>query len=161
MLLGEMVVARGIATVEEVVSALKRQHEQGGHLGAHLVALGALTSVELSALLVEQNDVRLTLPFCEQTVVRWEGEFGLHHPATARARGNLARALLSDGQAEAALAASQIAFDALHAAYGDDHAWTKDAEAVRSAAHYAVHRPEAAQVARLRTMTTQAEPQKV
>jgi tetratricopeptide (TPR) repeat protein len=156
-----MVVARGIATVEEVVSALKRQHDQGGHLGAHLIALGALTSVELSALLVEQNDARLTLPFCEQTVARWESEFGVHHPATARARGNLARALLSDGQAEEALAASQMAFNALQAAYGDNHAWTKDAETVKSAAYYAVHRPEAAQVIRLRAMTTQPEPQKV
>jgi len=161
MLLGEMVVARGIATVEEVVSALERQRDQGGHLGAHLIALGALTSSELSALLVEQNDARLTLPFCEQTVARWENEFGVHHPATARARGNLARALLSDGQAEEALAASQIAFNALRAAYGDDHAWTKDAEAVRTAAHHAVHCPEAAALVRLRAITKQPERQKV
>jgi hypothetical protein len=65
-----MVVARGIATVEQVMSALERQRVSGGHLGAHLIALGVLTSLELSSLLVEQNDARTALPFCERTLAR-------------------------------------------------------------------------------------------
>jgi hypothetical protein len=125
MLLGEMLVARCIATVKQVVSALERQRAQGGHLGAHLIAMGALTSLELSALLVEQNDARITLPFCEKALARWHSEFGVHHPVTARASCNLAQALLADGRAEEALAASQLALKVLRAAYGDDHAWTK------------------------------------
>jgi Tetratricopeptide repeat len=161
MLLGEMVVARGIATVEEVLSALQRQSVQGGHLGAHLIALGVMTPLELSTLLVEQNDARTTLPFCERTLIRWESEFGVHHAATARARCNLAHALLSAGQAKEALAASQMAFTALRATYGDDHAWTKDAAAAVKAAHHAVYGPEAAALARLRALTKQAEPVKV
>jgi hypothetical protein len=159
MLLGEMVVARGIATVEQVMSALERQRVSGGHLGAHLIALGVLTSLELSSLLVEQNDARAALPFCERTLARWEGEFGVHHPATARARCNLAQMLLTDGQAEAALAEGRMAVAALRAAYGDDHAWTKKAEAIKNAAHHAVYGPEAAALARLRTLTKQSEPQ--
>jgi hypothetical protein len=157
MLLGEMIVARGIATVEQVVAALERQRVAGGHLGAHLIAMGALTSLELSVLLVEQNDVRVALPFCERTLTRWEGEFGPHHPATARARSNLAQALLSDGKSKEALAASEMAFDALRAAYGDDHAWTKDADIIRKAASHAVHGPEASALARLRAKTKQVE----
>ncbi|HTZ35199.1 MAG TPA: tetratricopeptide repeat protein [Stellaceae bacterium] len=160
MLLGEMVVARGIATVEQVVGALERQRDQGGHLGAHLIAMGVLTSRELSALLVEQNDARTAIPFCEQTLTRWEGEFGVHHPATARARCNLAHALLADGRAEEALAAALAAVMALRANYGDDHAWTRAAMTVHQTAHHAVHGPQAAELARLRAVTKQAEPQK-
>ena len=161
MLLGEMVVARGIATVEQVVSALQRQRDQGGHLGAHLIAVGVSTSLELSALLVDQNDARTALPFCVQTLTRWEQEFGGDHPATARARCNLSQMLLADGQAEEALAASQMAHNALRAAYGDDHAWTKKAAAAVAAAHHAVYGPEAAALARLRAITKQPEPEKV
>jgi hypothetical protein len=159
MLLGEMVVARGIGTVEQVLRALERQRASGGHLGGHLIALGVLTSLELSALLVEQHDARTMSPVCKQSLARWEAEFGLDHPATAWSRSNLAKTLLADGQAEEALAEAQMAVNALRAACGDDHAWTKDAESVRKAAHYVVYGPKAAALARLRAMTKQGEPQ--
>jgi hypothetical protein len=153
MLLGEMVVARGIATVEQVTTALERQRLSGGPLGAHLIALGVLTSLELSALLVEQHDARSMLPVCKQSLTRWESEFGPHHPATARARSNLSRTLLADGQAEEALAESQTAVNALRESCGDDHEWTTDAEAVRKTAHYLVHGPKGAALTRLRAIT--------
>lgn len=159
MLLGEMVVARGIATVEQVMTALERQRRSGGHLGAHLIALGVLTELELSALLVEQNDARTMLPVCQQSLARWETEFGLNHPTTALARSNLAHTLLADGQAEEALAESQLAVNALRASCGDDHAWTKRAEAVRKTAHYLVYGPKGAVLGRLRAMTNQPAPQ--
>jgi hypothetical protein len=92
-------------------------------------------------------------------LARWEGEFGVHHPATARARCNLAQTLLSDGQAEAALAAARMAVDALRATYGDGHTWTKEAEAITSAAYQRAYGPEAAALVRLRALTRQPEPQ--
>jgi hypothetical protein len=161
MLLGEMVVARGIATVEQVMSALERQRSSGGHLGAHLIALGVITSLQLSTLLVEQNDARTMLPSCKQKLVRCEAELGLHNPATARARSNLAHMLLTDGQAKEALAESEMAVASLRAAYGDRHAWTKDAEGVREGAHSLVFGSEAAALAQLRAKIKQREPQDV
>jgi hypothetical protein len=52
-----------------------------------------------------------------------------------------------------------MAVNALRATYGDDHAWTKKAEAIKSAAYHAVYGPEAAALARLRALTKQPEPQ--
>ena len=51
MLLGDILVARGLCTAEDVSRAFDRQKKEGGRLGDNLIALGAVTMEELRAVL--------------------------------------------------------------------------------------------------------------
>lgn len=153
MLLGEMLVVRGLATPTEIETALERQQREGGRLGAHLIAMGVLTSEELFRLLEQQEQVRVTLPFCERTLERWEAEFGALHPSTGRVRCNLARVLLADGRASDALAMSQAAHEMHLQLLGREHPWTRKSAEILEACQAAVHQPGTAALARLRAET--------
>ena len=87
--------------------------------------MGVLTSTQLLELLEQQREIRVTLPFCEHTLAKWEEEFGAAHPSTARVRYNLARVLLADGRPEEALALSEAAHETSRLVYGSSHPWTE------------------------------------
>ena len=157
MLLGEMLVAQGLATTGQVAEALQRQQASGGHLGAHLISIGVLTALQLYDLLNEQYSARTTIPFCQRMLARWEAEFGVDHPSTSEMRCKLARALMADGRYDEALTASQTAYECFRMMFGSKHHRTIDAELVRDAAKEAVRGPATASILRLRAMT-QASP---
>lgn len=51
MRLGEILVARGLATVEDIERATERQKEHGGRLGDNLLALGVLTAEQMDGII--------------------------------------------------------------------------------------------------------------
>ncbi len=51
MLLGDILVAQGLVTADDVAAALERQQAKGGILGEHLVALGKLTPADLETVM--------------------------------------------------------------------------------------------------------------
>ncbi len=53
MRLGDILVARGLVTVEQVEAAVSRQTEEGGRLGDNLVALGHITTEQLDDVMHE------------------------------------------------------------------------------------------------------------
>jgi len=55
--LGDLVVARGLATEEEVADALVEKGRTGSRLGAILASRGVLTAEEVVSLVAEQHDV--------------------------------------------------------------------------------------------------------
>ena len=56
--LGELLVARGKLTSEQLQKALQAQMIWGGHLGTNLIELGYLTEDELGEILAEAHSVR-------------------------------------------------------------------------------------------------------
>src|SRR5260370_27488113 len=50
MQLGEMLVARGLVTADDVDAALARQVKEGGRLGENLVAMGLVTADQIAAV---------------------------------------------------------------------------------------------------------------
>jgi hypothetical protein len=50
MLLGDILVARGLCSAEDVSAAFKRQKKEGGRLGDNLIALGVVTIEQLRAV---------------------------------------------------------------------------------------------------------------
>lgn len=64
MHLGDVLVAHGLVKAADVERGLQRQHERGGRLGDHLVALGTISAQELSRILTTApsapNSVRET-----------------------------------------------------------------------------------------------------
>lgn len=150
VLLGEMLVVRGLATPSQIEAALEHQRAQGGRLGAILIGMGVLTSAQLLELLEQQREVRVTLPFCEQTLARWEEEFGAAHPSTVRVRYNLARVLLADGRPQEALALSEAAYETSKLIYGSNHPWTEESAKVKEACELALNHRSTHALARLR-----------
>ncbi len=51
MLLGELLVANGLATAEDVAEALRRQRLHGGRLGAILISMGRISELDLRRVL--------------------------------------------------------------------------------------------------------------
>lgn len=152
MLLGEMLVVRGLATPSQIAAALEHQAAQGGRLGAILIGMGVLTSTQLLQFLREQKEVRVTLPFCQQTLERWEEQLGAAHPSTTRVRYNLARVLLVDGRPEEALALSEKAHEMSCLIYGPAHPSTEEAAKVKEACELAVNHHGTRALARLREL---------
>ncbi|HEY1797134.1 MAG TPA: tetratricopeptide repeat protein [Stellaceae bacterium] len=152
MLLGEMLVVRGLATPSQIEAALAFQQQRGGRIGAILIAAGILTSNQLLELLGQQREIRVTLPFCERMLARWEEELGAAHPSTARARYNLARVLLADGRADEALELSKKALETSRLLYGSSHRWTKQSAEVKEACELALNHRGTQMLARLRAL---------
>lgn len=150
MLIGEMLVVRGVATPSQVEAALEYQRAEGGRLGSILIAMGVLTSSQLLKFLEQQREVRVTLPFCEQTLARWEEEFGEAHPSTVRVRYNLARVLLADGRPAEALALSEAAYEMNKSIHGPNHPLTAESAQVLEACQLALHDSGTHALARLR-----------
>ena len=150
MLLGEMLVVRGLAAPSQIEAALEQQRAQGGRLGAILIGMGVLTATQLLQLLREQREVRVTLPFCQQTLARWEEELGAAHPSTARVRYNLARVLLVDGRPQEALALAEKAHEMSKLIYGPSHPSTEEAATVKEACQLALNNHGTHALARLR-----------
>ncbi|HEV7283817.1 MAG TPA: hypothetical protein VGN75_03095, partial [Kaistia sp.] len=61
MQIGEILIAAGAVTAEDVQAALRRQQSSGGLLGDNLVALGLITSDRLEAVLKEMPQPPRTL----------------------------------------------------------------------------------------------------
>jgi hypothetical protein len=153
MLLGELLVEHGLATVAEIATALQRQKDSGGHLGAHLIGMGVLTTTELYEVLKTQKEARTSLEFCEHLVARWEAQLGAHHPTTCEMRCKLALALMTNGRPDEALKVGQSTYDALRAAVGTANPLTMEAARVKDMAYSAARGRAASAIARLRDIT--------
>jgi hypothetical protein len=153
MLLGEMLVERGVATVEEIEAALERQRKDGGHLGAHLIGMNILTAMDLYKLLKEQKDALQILAFCEHMVARWGADYGPEHPTTLEMRCKLAQALLANGRAEEAYKQSQLAYDCLQMMKGKDSPLALQAQRIGELARSAAQGRGGVALARLRATT--------
>jgi hypothetical protein len=112
--------------------------------------MGVLTSTKLVELLEQQREVRVTLPFCQRTLARWEEEFGAAHPSTARVRHNLARVLLADGRPQEALALGEAAYEMSKLVYGSNHSSTGESAQVMEACELALNDRTTHALARLR-----------
>ena len=51
MQLGDMLVARGLVTAEDVEEALARQVKEGGRLGENLIAMGLVTADQIASVI--------------------------------------------------------------------------------------------------------------
>ncbi|HVH81335.1 MAG TPA: tetratricopeptide repeat protein [Stellaceae bacterium] len=127
MRLGELLVGQGLVTPEQIAAAVQRQQREGGRLGMHLVAMGALTVDKLLIALRSQKSTASTLSICEQTLKSWQVLHGAFHPKTHRARYSYARALLAAGRPEEALKEAEAALAGHRKTVGEHHAWTDDA----------------------------------
>lgn len=77
MRLGDLLIARGIITQEDVDAALRRQKVIGGNMGDNLVAIGAISRKELRSMLTEApktpktvEDTGLSLQFLEGLLLK-------------------------------------------------------------------------------------------
>jgi Tetratricopeptide repeat len=127
MRLGELLVGKGVITAAQVEAAMERQRRDGGRLGNHLVAIGALTVDQLLNTLRAQQEAENTLSLCRHALERSERTYGAAHANTDRARYNLARALLMAGYATDAVPYAEAALDGHRFMLGQGHAWTQDA----------------------------------
>jgi hypothetical protein len=140
MRLGEILVGRGLVSQEEVDAALARQRAEGGRLGNHLVAMGALTVPQLLTVLRDQKDIDAAIELCERSMAKWQANFGEAHANTSRARCQLARAYLLSGRATDSLAQAEIASGHYRAAFGAAHDATREAEQIVAEARQALAR---------------------
>lgn len=138
MRLGEILVGRGLVSQEEVDTALARQRAEGGRLGNHLAAAGALTVVELLSVLRNQRAIDAAIELCERSVAKWRASFGETHANTSRARCQLARAYLLSGRAADALAQAELAVGRCRQAFGPDHIATREAAKIAGEAREAL-----------------------
>ena len=142
MRLGELLIGQGLATAEEVASALARQQSEGGRLGTYLVAMGVLTVDQLLILLRSQQNAEAALGLCRRTLQRSELIYGRVHPNTHRAQYNLARALLAAGHAEESVPYAEAAQAGHLDRLGNNHAWTHEAAQLLANARHAASRIE-------------------
>ncbi|MBV9554032.1 MAG: hypothetical protein JO032_14725 [Alphaproteobacteria bacterium] len=127
MRLGDLLVARGLATPTKVYQALQRQRAQGGRIGTHLVAMGVLSPKALMTVVSDQRDIGSAVDLCEHALTRLRTSYGDDNPQTNRARYTLSRALFAAGQPNEAAGHAEAALAALSNALGWEHQWTKDA----------------------------------
>lgn len=109
MKLGEVLVARGYLTPEQLSYALARQRRRHGHLGKILVRMNAITIDELHSALRDQREQLITEQ--RQILERVRATHGAEHPRTIRAHYELARALFDAGQPVDAGSHAKIAYD--------------------------------------------------
>src|SRR5947209_19471759 len=67
LLLGEMLVHRGLISAEQLTQALTKQRQSGEYLGAVLVHLGIVNEMQLVEALAEQLDIP-SVHLAEQTI---------------------------------------------------------------------------------------------
>src|ERR1700722_4670460 len=60
MNLGDILVAKGLVSAEDIKRALEHQRENGGRLGGSLVALGMLTTEQIDRVLEDAPQAPLT-----------------------------------------------------------------------------------------------------
>jgi tetratricopeptide repeat protein len=144
MQFGELLIRQGLATPEQVATALDRQSSEGGRLGTHLVAMGVLTVDQLLTLLRGQQEADAALELCERTLQRTQLIYGPNHPNTHRAQYNLGRALLAAGRPAEAAPHAEAARVGLEKALGNDHTWTLESAQLLATAHHVVSRVKAA-----------------
>jgi Tetratricopeptide repeat len=140
MRIGEFLIGRGVVTPSQVNAALERQRCEGGRLGNHLVAIGALTVEQLLATLRAQQEAEAGLKLCRHALERSQRTYGPYHDNTYRARFNLARALLAAGYAGDAILPAQSALEGHQRALGRNHVWTREAAEIADDARRAVAR---------------------
>jgi hypothetical protein len=134
MLLGELLVANGLATPDEIRLALLRQQKQGGRIGENLIALGVISRDTLNAALNEQYARVREILAREDLLARARRRFGDDHPQTHRQRCQLAQSLIAAGRPAQALELAKVALAGHEKALGDEHYWTIDsAQAVSDA----------------------------
>lgn len=145
MRLGNLLVSRALITQDDLDAALARQHVEGGRLGNHLVARGAISVPQLLTILRDQKDVDAAIELCEHSIAKWTKTFGEVHANTSRARCQLARMYLLGGRAADALAQAEIAADCYRAEFGTSHDTTQEAEQIAAeASHALAHTSDAA-----------------
>jgi hypothetical protein len=145
----EILIGQGLATPAEIDAALQRQRQEGGRLGATLVAMGVMTVGQLLTALRNQHQAGSSVELCERTLERWETLYGPLHPNTSRAHYNLARALMTSGRTAEAARHAEAAFAGHTRMLGARHICTQEAarlitEANRALARAAGARPAAA-----------------
>jgi hypothetical protein len=138
MRLGDLLIGQGLVTPDTIAEAVKRQQREGGRLGNHLVAMGALTVDQLVVALRGLREVDAAVDMCGRALERWERTHGRNHANTHRARFSYARALLASGHASEATKHAEAALAGFRATVGEQHAWTDDAlQLVADARHAA------------------------
>lgn len=147
MRLGDLLLGQGLVSADDIEAALQRQKQQGGRLGTHLVALGALTIDKLLSALRGQQEVDAALSMSARMFQRWHALNGPEHPNTLRAHYSYARALLAAGRGAESLKQSQAALASIRKVVGENHAWTDDALQLVADARHAVHANETAAAA--------------
>jgi len=130
MLLGELLVAQGLATAGEVRNALARQERYGGRIGEHLIDMGVLTKEMLEAALRRQYEQAMAILAREDLLARSRRRHGDDHPQTHRQRSQLASVLITGSHLTEALVHAQRAVVGLAGTLGPEHLWTKQAEQV-------------------------------
>jgi hypothetical protein len=141
MLLGELLVSRGLATPDQIRIALSRQERKGGRIGDNLIELGIITRVILEAALREQYARAMQILAREDLLARAERRFGRDHPQAYHQRCRLAAALVAGGKAEDALNHAERGFAGLTATLGAEHAWTAECAETLAAASGAAALP--------------------
>jgi hypothetical protein len=142
MRLGDLLVGQGLITQEDVEAALERQRQQGGRLGTHLVAIGAITIDKLVTALRGLQEVDATLTMCTRTLQRWQTVHGPNHPNTIRARYSYARALLAAGRGAESLKHAEAALAGFRKCVGEHHPWTDQGLQLVADARHAVNATE-------------------
>src|SRR5580693_4179824 len=103
MLLGELLIEKGLATPDEIRIALSRQQRRGGRIGENLIALGIVSRETIDAALREQYARASEILAREDLLARAKQRFGDDHPQTHRWRCQLAGSLTAAGRAVEAL----------------------------------------------------------
>jgi hypothetical protein len=142
MRLGDLLIGKGVVTPAQVEIAVQRQRSEGGRLGNHLVATGALTVEQLLGTLRSQQEVETVLRLCRHTLERSERSYGAHHDNTHRARYNLARALLAAGYAIEAVSFAEAALEGHRGTLVRNDPRTRDAEQLVDQVRQAAARAE-------------------
>jgi hypothetical protein len=127
MLLGELLVAQGLATHADVKTALACQELFGGRIGDHLIALGIVTKEMLQGALRKQYEIAKAVLAAEDLLAKFERTYGSGHQLTNRQRIRLASALKAAGRLAEALSLAQTALAGHQDAFGGEHAWTREA----------------------------------
>src|SRR5580700_8646504 len=94
MLLGQLLIAQGLATKADIAFGLASQSKFGGRLGENLIALGLITRATLDAALRRQYEFALAILTAEDLLAKSERIHGSTHLYSHRYRYRLAKVLV-------------------------------------------------------------------